>query len=213
MPLGRTVATLTAIAQPGGHDHELSIPVHIGPLALRILLLFAIPAVAGFALLRPFLPQPDRTAEVLVCVSAPVAVLLELMLAGSLRIPAQTVPLLLASLAGPLFATLSRDPRRSGTVNRADQAAPWILTLTASLAFVVFAGVWLGGSTGAEQSGRLHTGMVLAISGLAWLTRCRPRSRPGRVLVHSEAALLAGAVMASWARAMILVPPFAATAG
>jgi uncharacterized protein DUF6239 len=213
MPLGRSVVSLIAISQPGGHHHELNIPVHIGPLALRILLLLAIPAVAGFALLRPFLPRPDRTAEMLVCVGGATAVLLELMLAKGIDIPAQTVPLLLISLAGSLFAAMSRDPRRAGAVHRADQVAPWMLVLIGSLAFAVYASVWLGSTPTAEQYGRLHTGIMLGVTGLAWLPRCRLRTRLGTALIQGGAAVLATGVVASLARVMILVPSFAGAAG
>jgi hypothetical protein len=213
MPPVRQLVALAAGVQSGGHQHDLSVPVHIGPLALRILLLLAIPTVAGFALLRPFLPQPDRTTKMLVCVSSATVVLLDLMLAKGIDIPARTVPLLLVANAGPLFATFSRDPRRAGAVRLADRIAPWMLTLVGCLAFVTFAGVWLGGTPPAAQYGRLSTGTVLAVTGLAWLTRCRLRTRLGRVLVQTEAATLAIAVIGSLAQATILLPSFAVTAG
>jgi hypothetical protein len=49
------------MSAPSGHEHTIDLPVLIGPLALRVVLLAAVCTVTGFALLRAFLGPPART--------------------------------------------------------------------------------------------------------------------------------------------------------
>jgi hypothetical protein len=187
------------------HDHVLRVPVSIGPMIIRIGLLVAVPAVAGFAMLRGFLPDPTRRTVVWVAGLAAAGVLLELMLAGGLDLPAQAVPLLLAGLAAPIFLMLSGDPR----FGRVHRLAPWVFAPTGAFALVEFGRAVLGGGNPAV----LPTGIVLALMGLSWFALCAPGGRLATVAARIEAALLANAALAGSAYAIVLsLPPSTAPA-
>jgi hypothetical protein len=181
----------TVVAQ---HDHGIGVPVTFGPLLLRVVLLIAVCAVAGFALLRGFLPTPERSTLRWVAVLAPVAVVLELMLAGGFALPSQVAVLALGLLFVPGYLAISQrdsDPAR--------RAVPFVLALTAGLALVQFGRAWLGG--GPEVL--LHTGLIVAVTGLSWLTVGLPRPRLARVGVLALAYVLATAVLAGAAQATV----------
>jgi hypothetical protein len=205
--------TPASAATPGGHGHDLSLPVTIGPIALRIVLLSVVPAVAGFALMRAFLPEPGRGTVALVTAGAAVTVLLELMLADGLDIPSQTAVLVLAALAVPVLLAASRDPRAVSARAHARRFAPWVLSVTAGLAMVEFGRAWLGRGEPGAMAVPLHTGLVLAFVGLSWFALGLPRSRMARVIVQVEAAVLAAAVVAGAAHATVLRPPESSTPG
>jgi hypothetical protein len=194
----------------GGHDHVLTVGFSIGPLVLRLAVLVAVPVVACFAMLRGFLPEPDRRTTFGVVLAAGAATLVELLLSGGLRLPEQTVPLLLAALALPLYLIRSCDPRFAPFVARARAFAPWMFGLCAVLAAVELGRAWLDGAvTG------LHTGVVLALVGLAWFAVARPRRLVAVVRVAAAAVGLA--MIAATAQAVVLRPqepvPGVATAG
>jgi uncharacterized protein DUF6239 len=171
----------------GGHSHVLSVGVSIGPLVLRVALLAAVPAVAGFALLRGFLPEPGRGTTMAVAGIAAGAVVRELMLAGGLDLPEQVVPLILAALAIPLYLIKTANPRRAKVIR---MIAPWILGLSGILALVMFGRAWLGSGAPATVARLLHTGVVLALTGLAAFVVCRMRGGVGTGIVRGTAAVL-----------------------
>lgn len=195
---------VAVVAAQGDHGHGISVPVTIGPLALRVVLLSAVPAVAGFAMMRAFLPEPTRITIAFVTASAAITVLLELMLADGLDMPTQLAVLVLAVLAVPLILAFSRDPRAVSVTDRARRFAPWVLSLAATFAFVEFARAWLGDWEPGGSAIKLHTGLIVALAGLSWFALGLPRSRVTRVVVQVEAALLAGAVVAGAAHATVL---------
>jgi hypothetical protein len=176
--------------------HGLSVPVTVGPLVLRVVLLSAVPAVAGFAMMRAFLPEPGRLTIALVTTSAAITVVLELMLAGGLDMPAQLAVLVLAALAVPLILTFSRNPKAVLAADHARRIAPWMLSLAAAFAFVEFGRVWLGDGESAGSVIKLHTGLIVALAGLSWFALGLPRARVTKVIVLVEAALLGIAVVA-----------------
>jgi hypothetical protein len=190
---------MPALAQ-GGHDHVLSVGVSIGPLVLRVVLLAAIPAVAGFALLRGFLAEPGRLPVATVVGVAGGAAVLELLLSGGLNLPRATVPLLLALLAAPLYLVLSRDPRFATAVGRARRFAPWVFWPAAALATVEFGRAWFAEGRTATL---LHTSVVLALVALAWFAVSQVR-RP--VVLRVGAGVLALVLLAAGAQATLLRP-------
>src|SRR6266511_2328994 len=161
------------MAQPGGHNHTIDVPVLIGPLALRVALLAAVCAVAGFALMRAFLGTPSRATTGAVTSCAAVATLLEFMLAGGFDLPDQAAVLILAGVAVPLVLAMSRTP---DAARYAERAAPWVLGVTAMAAFVEFARAKLAGGINPTM---VHTGLMLALGGLSWYRLRLPRWRPG----------------------------------
>jgi hypothetical protein len=191
-----------AIAQ--GHDHTLTVGINIGPLVLRVALLAAVPVVAGFGILRAFLPAQSRTTNALVAGIAAGTVLLTLMLAGGSDIPAQAVVLVLVALAGPLFLILSRDKRFETAVRRIRSLAPWVVSVSAVLAAVEFVRAWLSHRNADSLAIVLYSGVTLALVGLSWFTVCGPRRRLVRVVIQLEAAVLAIAVMGGAAQATVL---------
>ncbi len=190
-----------------GHDHVLSVGVSIGPMVLRIALLAAVPAVAGFALLRGFLTEPGRRATVVVLATAAGAAVVELLLSGGLNLPVRVVPLLLAALAAPLFLILSKDARFASAVARVRRFAPWVFGAAAVLALTEFARSWLGPDSPAGTATGLHTGVVLALVALAWFAVARPRGRFVTAGVRVAAALLAVMLVAGAAQAVVLRGP------
>jgi hypothetical protein len=187
-----------------GHDHVLTLPVSIGPLILRVALLATVPAIAAFTMLRGFVPEPRRTATAMVAVSAAAAILLELMLAADLDLPAQGVVLLLALAAAPPALLLTKD-ERTPIAGISRKAAPWIVAALAVAALVMFGRAWLADTV---RPAALHAAVVLALTGLSWFTLCQPR-RPIRavwLLLWVEATVLAMAMLAGTAHAIVLQP-------
>jgi hypothetical protein len=190
-----------------GHDHVLSVGVSIGPMVLRIALLAAIPAVAGFALLRGFLAEPGRRATFAVAAAAAGAAVVELMLSGGLNLPVRVVPLLLVALAVPLFLILSTDARFTQAIGRARRFAPWVFGAAAVLALTEFARSWLDEASPAAAATGLHTGVVLGLVALAWFAVARPRGRLVTTGVRAAAAVLAMLLVAGAAQAVVLRGP------
>ncbi|TCO52311.1 hypothetical protein EV192_11242 [Actinocrispum wychmicini] len=184
------------------HSHILTVPINIGPLVLRIAFLVAVPVVAGFAMLRAYMPPTGRTATAAIAATAAVSVVLTLMLTDGVDVPAQVVVLLLAASAGPLFVILSRDERFAAAVRRASALAPWPVSVAAGFAFTEFARGWLTG--GRDAAAIVYTGTVFALVSLSWFTVCRPRGRWLRVLLQIEAAVLAVAMVGGAAHATVL---------
>lgn len=179
--------------QPGGHDHTFGVPVLVGPLALKIVLLAAVCAVTGFAMMRAFLGEPGRTTAAVVTISAAVATFLELMLAGGFDLPDQAAVLILAGIAFPLVMAISRAPGAITVAPQARLIAPWMIAATATAAFVEFARALLGGG---DRTIPAHTGVMLALVGLSWYTFALPRWRPATIGLQIVAALLATAAIA-----------------
>jgi hypothetical protein len=173
------------------HDHTIGVPVVLGPLILRVILLVAVFAVAGFAMMRAFLGEPGRPTAAVVTISAGVAVMFEFMLGGALDFPRQLAILIIASLVLPVFLALSQTPGAAIAARHAKRAAPWIVTGTATLAFVEFARAWAG----SWRPELVHTGIVLALIGMSWLTVGVPRARLANVAVLAIAAALATAAI------------------
>ncbi|MFI7677468.1 DUF6239 family natural product biosynthesis protein [Actinophytocola sp. NPDC049390] len=194
----------TLMAQGGGHDHVLTVGVSIGPLVLRIALLAAVPVVAGFALLRGFLAEPDRRALAAVIGFAGGAAVLELLLSGGLNLSQRLVPVLLGLLAVPLYLVLSRDPRFARAVGRARRFAPWVFWPAAAFAGEQFVLAWLAGAD--DTATALHTGVVLALVALAWFAVAAPRRAASTLGVRLGAALLAAALIAGAGQATVLRP-------
>lgn len=181
------------MAQPGGHTHTIDVPVVIGPLALRIALLVAVCAVTGYAMLRAFLGEQDRTTRTAVTISAAVAIVFEFMLAKGFDLPDQVAVLILAAIAVPLILTLGRSPGAATATRYAERLAPAVLGVAATGAFIEFARA-IG--AGDNRTVLLHTGLMLALAGLPWYTFALPRWQPSRVAVQILASVLAGATMA-----------------
>jgi len=192
------------LAQGGGHDHVLDIGVNFGPLALRVALLVAIPVVAGFALLRGFLAEPDRRGIAAVIACAGGAVVLELMLSGGLALPVRVVPLLLALPAAALYVALSRDPRFAPAVGWARRCAPWVFWPLGVLAAAQFAQAWLAGGGTDRTETLLHTGVVLALVAMAWFAVSRPRRAGTGIGVQLGAVALAMALIVGAGQATVL---------
>lgn len=186
----------------GGHGHVLEVGVHIGPLALRVALLAAVPVVAGFALLRGFLGEPDRRTAFAVVLTAAGAAVLMLLLAGGLDLPEQVVPLLLAALAVPMYVLRSTDPRFAAAVARVRATAPAVFAVAAVVALGAFGRAWLGLSAAVAVT--LHTGAVVALVGLAWFAVARPTGRVVTGGLLTAAALLAVALIGASAQAVVL---------
>jgi hypothetical protein len=180
----------------GEHNHVLDVGIHIGPLVLRVALLAAVPIVAGFALLRGFLPEPGRTARTAVAGVAAGAVFLELMLAGGWDLPTQVVPLLLAAMGAALYLSRTSDPR----AERFLRVGPWVFGLTGVFAVVELVRAWVVGGGAAVV---MHTGAVLGLTSLAWFAV----SRPG-IATRVGAAVLAVVLLGSAAQAVVWRAPY-----
>lgn len=183
-----------AALQPGGHSHTIDVPVLIGPLALRVLLLAAICGVTCYAMLRAFLGEPGRTTNAVVTSTAAVAILLEFMLASGFDLPDQVAVLILAGIAVPFVLTLARSPGAVTATRYASRFAPWVITAATAAAFIEFTRALAVG--GADKAVLLHTGLMLALVGLSWYTFGLPRWRPGGVAVQVLASALASATIA-----------------
>ncbi len=192
-----------------GHEHVLQVPIGVGPVVLRLALLAAVPAVAGFALLQPFRTERGRTTATAVAAVAAGMVMLELMLADRLDLLAdELVPLVMAALAIPLYLIGSRDPRFAALVRLGRAFAPWLLMFTTVLATVQFGRAWLGDARPEATTALLHSGVVFALVGLAWFAAWLPRGRLGAVVVRGQAVLLAIALVAGAAFAVVHRPPY-----
>nr|CTQ88618.1 hypothetical protein [Kibdelosporangium sp. MJ126-NF4] len=188
-----------------GHDHVLTVPVSIGPLVLRIALLAAVAAIAGFAVLRGFVPESSRAATALVAASAVGAVVLELMLSAGLALPSQVVVLLLGFSGVPLWLILTGDERVARFVAWGQTAAPWVVAAMAAAAFVTCGWALLSGSL---PPAVLHTAIVFALTGLSWFTLCRPATTgTAWVAVRVVASVLAMAAMVGTAYTNATRPP------
>ena len=185
----------------GGHGHSLDLGVSLGPLWLRVVLLAAVPVVAGYVLLRGFLAEPGRRTTVAVVATAGVAATLELLLAGGLNLPQQAIPLLLAALVVPMYLLLSRDERFTRMVSLGRRYAPWVFWPVAALATVQFGLAWLGS---AAQARFLSTGVLLALVALVWFVVARTRRRSVTLGLRVGAALLATGLIAGVAQAVVL---------
>jgi hypothetical protein len=193
--------------QPGGHDHTFSdVPVVVGPLVLRVLLLVAVFGVAGFAMLRAFLGPPGRATSAVVAVSAATAVLLEYMLGGVLEIPSQAAVLMLAFVGVPVVLAFAKESDAEAVARHARRVAPAVIAAAAAGALVEFArAAFAGWAAGATM---LNTGLVLALVGLSWLTVELPRSRLAST-VHIVAGALALATVAGIGFAIAFTLPTA----
>ncbi|MGX7828613.1 DUF6239 family natural product biosynthesis protein [Actinokineospora sp. 24-640] len=173
-----------ALAQ--GHGHTLEVPISIGPLVLKLAVLTALPAVAGYALMRGFLDAPGKGTAAFVAVSAAVAVSMELLLATGFALPPIAAVLALAAVTAPVYLAFA-DRQPPPLLRR---AAPGVLLATAAVAGWVFARAWLSTPPGAERTVILHTGMIIAFAGLGWLTLTLPENRTARGVVLTVAATL-----------------------
>ena len=182
-----------------GHQHELTVPIDIGPTALRIVVLAAVPAVAAFVLLRPFVPDPGRRTIAVVTVTSALSVILMLMLAGGVDIPSQAVVPVLAALACPLVAAVGTNVGRLRSL--VARAGPWVLLTTTVLGTAKVVRGWLADDAANQLAVVLYTGAILALVGLSWSAVCQPRGRPMKSLVHGAAAVSALAALggATWA--------------
>lgn len=188
----------------GGHGHLLTVGVSIGPTVLRVALLVAIPAVAAFAVLRGFLPEPDTRTLTVVLMIASGAVVLELLLSGGLDFAEQLVPVVLALLAVPIYLVRSRDPRFAFAVDLARRLAAWIFWPVGVYAAILFARANFAGAEADDTAKLLHSGVVLALVALAWFTVARTRRAAGAVSAQVGAWALAMVLMAGAAQVTVL---------
>ena len=195
---------MLAVAQ---HSHNLEVGFTIGPVVLRLLLLAAVPVVASFAVLRGFLDEPSRRTTVAVATAAATAATMELLLSGGVNVPEQTVPLLLAALAVPVYLILSRDERYARAVDTGRRYAPWVFAVIAVLASVQF-GLALFADAGRERTTiLLHTGVLLGLVALTWFAIARPRGLAVTVGLRIGAAVMGMALLAGAAQAITMRPP------
>ncbi|WP_436497433.1 DUF6239 family natural product biosynthesis protein [Actinokineospora sp. HUAS TT18] len=196
--LAATVFLLVMTATPAQaqHEHTISVPISIGPLTLKIALLYAVPAVAGFALLRGFLGAPSRRTAAFVCSGAAVAVVMELILAGKLDVPNQVA--FLAFVAGVFPAFHAIAPVSRPLDPHVVRIAPFVLVTAGSVACVELVRAWSGGGTQL-----LHSGVILAVAGLAWLPLVGSPGRVVRFAVFPAAGLLALALLAAATQATV----------
>ncbi|CRK57513.1 hypothetical protein [Alloactinosynnema sp. L-07] len=188
----------TAVPAQAQHEHTITVPISLGPLTLRIALLYAVPAVAGFALLRGFLGVPSRRTAAFVCASAAVAVVLELMLSGKLGLPNQVA--FFAFLAGVFPAFHAIAPVSRPLTPYVTRAAPFVLAAGSIGAAIAFTRAW---TAAGEQTALLHSGVILGLAGLAWLPLLGNPARMVRFIVFPAAGALAVALLAAAAQATV----------
>lgn len=186
------VLTATPASAQLHDDHVIEVPITIGPLVLKVAVLLALPAVAGFAMMRGFLGAPGRNTAAFVSVCAAVAVSMELMLATGFALPPIAVPLSLAAVGLPVYLAFA-DGGPPPAVLR--WLGPGMLLAACAVAAAVFARAWLLVPPGAERLTILHTGMIVAFAGLAWLTTGVPENRVLRGGVLTVAAVLGFALV------------------
>jgi hypothetical protein len=167
----------------------LTVPFSLGPGALRALVVLALIELASFALLRPFLSEPDRRAVLALTGVAGGAALLVLLLADSLDVSARGAVLLLAVVAVPVAVALRGSPSSGRVDALLRSAAPGVLLVAAAGVGVELVRAWLL-VPGPEAEKALHTALIVGIVGLSWLTLCRPRAARLRAGVHAVSALL-----------------------
>jgi hypothetical protein len=188
----------------GGHEHVVDVGFSIGSLALRVILLVAVPVVAAFAFLRGFLGEPSRFATVAVAMAAATAATMELLLSGRVNLPEQVIPLLLAAIALPIYLVLSKDERFARVVGRGLRIAPLVFAVAAVLAGTQFA---LALSADRDRATTLlHTGVLLGLVALVWFAIARPSGRVGTVGTRAAAAVLGVALLAATAQAITMRP-------
>lgn len=188
----------------GGEHGHLDLGFSVGPLILKVLLFAAVPVVACFAFLRGFLGEPSRRTVVAVALAAATAATMELLLSGQVNLPEQTVPLLLAALALPVYLVMSRDARFARLVAFGRRFAPVVFAVVAVLAATQFA---LALGTGRERTATLlHTGVLLGLVSLVWFAVARPRGRAVTVGSRVGAAVVAVGLLAGTAQAITMGP-------
>ena len=185
------------VAAAGPHDHLVTFSVTTGSLWLRVLLVVGALTVAAFGQLWPFFAEQSRATVLSVTAAAAGAGLVQLLLADGLDVPSQAAVPLLAGLVLPIVAIRARVPRLAA---HARWIAPWVL-VSAAAAGTEFASAWLGSDA---QDRALHTGLVIALVGLSWLTLCRTRTRFATVSVGTVGWLLGAAVVAATGQAALL---------
>jgi hypothetical protein len=190
----------------GDHGH-LDVGFTIGALALRVALLAVVPVVAAFAVLRGFLGEPSRFTTLAVSMAAATAAAMVLLLSGGLNLPEQTIPLLLAALALPMYLVMSRDERFAAAVGLGRRLAPLVCAALAALAAVQFGLAWLGGAGRDRTATLLHTGVLLGLVALVWFAIARPRGRGITMGLRVGAALLGMGLLAGTAQAITMREP------
>jgi hypothetical protein len=191
---------------PGGHGH-LELGFSVGPLALRVVLLAAVPVVAAFAVLRGFLGEPSRSATVAVAMSAATAAAMVLLLSGGLNLPEQVIPLLLGALVLPMYLVMSRDERFAAAVALGRRLAPLVFGVVAVLAVVQFALAALADAGRERTAVLLHTGVLLGLVALVWFAIALPRGRGVTVGLRVSAAVLGVGLLAGTAQAVVMRAP------
>lgn len=153
------------------HGHQLDLGVSFGSLGLRVVLLGVVIAVAGYALLRPFLAEQLDVSPRWVTAAAGSGVLVAMLLSTGTSVPRQVVVLMLAAAAVPVYVAYR--PSAPEVLRR---AAPVMVALAGVGAAVLFArGLLDGAGPGAVPV--LYDGLLLALVGLSWLVLCRPSAR------------------------------------
>jgi hypothetical protein len=183
-----------------GPDHPFSIGFSIGPLILRIAVLAAMSVVAGYVLLRPFLPDPGVRTSMCAVGAAAVGVSFELLLSGGLGLPEQLVPLLLAGVALPLYLLGSTDPRFARPVGLGRSLAPWVFVGMAITSASVLCQAWFAGTPANVATTTLHTGVVLTLVTLTWFVVA-----PFGVVIRVLGAVLASALVLSTAQTVAIL--------
>lgn len=171
------------------HEHSLDLGISVGSLGLRVLMLGVVIAVAGYALLRPFVAGQVEVDPRWVTGAAASGVLVALLLSTGTTVPRQVVVLMLAAAAVPVYVTVRPD-----SPDWLRRAAPFVLAAAGLGAAVLFVRGLMDGA-GQAASGGLNDGLLLALVGLSWLVLCRPSNRltgVGGWLLASAAVLGAG---------------------
>jgi len=197
---------MSLVLAAGEHGH-LELGFSVGTLALRVILLAAVPVVAVFAVLRGFLGAQSRSTTVAVAMAAAVAAAMELLLSGGVNLPDQVVPLLLAALVLPVYLVLSRDERFAKAVGFGRRLAPLVHAVVAVLAAVQFGLAWFAGAGQDRTATLLHTGVLLGLVALVWFAVAEPRGRGVTVGTRVGAALLGMGLLAGTAQAITMRPP------
>ncbi|TDV41092.1 DUF6239 family natural product biosynthesis protein [Actinophytocola oryzae] len=190
----------------GEHGH-LELGVTIGPMALRVVVLAAVPVVAAFAVLRGFLGEPSRRTTIVVALAAATAATMELLLSGRVNLPEQVIPLLLAALALPIYLVRSTDERFARAVGLGRRFAPLVYAVVAALAVAQFGLAWFADAGRDRTTTLLHTGVLLGLVALVWFAIARPRGRGVNVGMLVSAAALGVGLLAGTAQAITMRPP------
>lgn len=175
------------------HDHTLDIGVSLGPLGLRVALLVVVTAVAGYALLRPFLPAELGGSARWVTIAAGCGVLVAVLLADGTAVPQPAVALLVAVAVVPIYATHGGGHAGWRLLR---PAAPVVLAVTAAGAIVQFARALLDDAAPQSVAVYCYDGVLLALIGLSWYVLCRHRSRAAARISAGGTWLLATVTVA-----------------